>query len=77
MLENEYQWFLENYNELFKQYGTSFLALKNKSVLGVYQSYAEGVKKTLQNEEPGTFIVQKCNGEKSAYTNYISSMCFC
>lgn len=77
MLENEYQWFLENYNDLFKQYGIAFLAIKNKSVLGVYQSYAEGVKKTLQSEEPGTFIVQKCNGEESAYTNYISSMCFC
>ena len=77
MLENEYQWFLENYNDLFKQYGISFLAIKNRSVLGVYQSYAEGVKKTLQKEEAGTFIVQKCNGEESAYTNYIASVCFC
>lgn len=77
MLENEFQWFLENYDKLYKQYGVSFLAIKNKSVLGVYQSYAEGVKKTLENEELGTFIVQKCNGDESAYTNYIFSMCFC
>ena len=77
MLEKEYQWFLENYNALFNQYGHAFLAIKNGAVLGVYQSYAEGVKKTLLSEEPGTFIVQKCNGEESAYTNYISSMCFC
>lgn len=77
MLENEFQWFLENYDELYKQHGVSFLAIKNKSVLGVYQSYAEGVKKTLENEELGTFIVQKCNGDESAYTNYISSTNFC
>jgi hypothetical protein len=76
MLQNEYKWFLDNYADLYKQYGASFLAIKNKTVLGVYHSYAEGVKKTLQNEEAGTFIVQKCNGDESAYTNYISSICF-
>lgn len=77
MLENEYKWFLENYDDLFAQYGTVYLAIKNKTVLGVYTSYAEGVKETLKKEDPGTFIVQKCNGNESAYTNYISSMCFC
>ena len=77
MLENEYKWFLENYDDLFKQYGTACLAIKNRTVLGVYKSYAEGVKETLKKEAPGTFIVQKCNGDESAYTNYISSMCFC
>ena len=76
MLQNEYKWFLDNYADLYKQYGASFLAIKNKTVLGVYHSYAEGVKKTLQSEEAGTFIVQKCNGDESAYTNYISSICF-
>lgn len=77
MLENEYKWFLENYDDLFVQYGTVYLAIKNKTVLGVYKSYAEGVKETLRKEDPGTFIVQQCNGNESAYTNYISSMCFC
>lgn len=45
MLQNEYKWFLDNYADLYKQYGASFLAIKNKTVLGVYHSYAEGVKK--------------------------------
>ena len=57
-MQNEYQWFLDNYSDLFRQYGTSFLAIKNKTVLGVYRSYAEGVRKTLLKEEAGTFIVQ-------------------
>lgn len=39
MLQNEYKWFLDNYVDLYKQYGASFLAIKNKTVLGVYHSY--------------------------------------
>jgi len=72
----DYKWFLENYEELFKTYGNSYLAIKNKAVLGVYSSYAEGVRTASQNNELGTFIVQRCNGDESAYTIYISSTFF-
>jgi hypothetical protein len=76
MLKDEYKWFLDNYADLFKKYGDSFLAIKGKTVLGSYRSYAEGVRKTSEKEKIGTFIIQKCNGDESAYTNYISSICF-
>lgn len=76
MQESDYKWFVENYDSLSKYYGNAFLAIKNKQVLGVYASYAEGIRKTLETEEIGSFIVQKCNGDVAAYTNYISSMVF-
>lgn len=76
MLKDEYKWFLDNYADLFKKYGDSFLAIKGKAVLGSYRSYAEGVRKTSEKEKIGTFIIQKCNGDESAYTSYISSICF-
>lgn len=72
----DYKWFLDNYTSLFKTYGTCFLVIKNKNILGVYSSYAEGLKTTLKKEEIGTFIIQKCDGKDSAYTNYISSINF-
>ena len=72
----DYQWFLDNYTDLYTQYGESFLAIKNKTIIGVYSSYAEGVKITSESHELGSFIIQKCNGSESAYTNYISSMNF-
>ena len=45
-------------------------------MLGNYNSYAEGVKKTLETEEIGTFIVQECSLDFEAYNSYIASMDF-
>ena len=76
MQDVDYKWFLDNYLELYKKYGDTFLVIKNKTVIGSYNSYAEAVKAMEGREDIGTFIVQKCNGCESAYTNYISSICF-
>lgn len=70
MQDSDYQWFLENYSELYDEFGASFLAIKNKNILGVYSTYADGVRETLRSEEIGTFIVQECNGNSSAYISY-------
>ena len=69
----DFEWFVENYQNLFQQYGNSFLAIKNKSVLAAYDSYADAVRETQKKELLGTFIVQKCDGTESAYSNYIAS----
>lgn len=74
MQDNDYKWFLANYDRLFQEYGTAFLAIKNEKVLGSYKSYADGVRETAKTEELGTFIVQLCNGDDSGYTNYIASI---
>lgn len=76
MQKRDYAWFLENYSDLFGKYGSAYLVIKNETVIGTYSSYAEGVKETSKTEPLGSFIVQKCDGSESAYTNYISSMNF-
>lgn len=76
MQEKDYYWFLENYESLYKEYGCAYLAIKNSKVLGAYKSYADGVRSTQATEELGSFIVQLCNGDESAYTNIITSMNF-
>ena len=77
MLTSDFQWFLANYKELYSKYGESYIAIKDKKVLGKYNSYAEGVRETQKTEQLGTFIDQNCGKDESAYTNYISSTCFC
>ena len=72
----DYHWFIDNYNDLYKKYGKSFLAIKDKNVIGAFSSYAEGIKAGTEKNKLGSFIVQYCNGDESAYTNYISSMNF-
>ena len=74
MQEKDYKWFLDNYDNLFEDYGHKYLAIKNQTVLGAYSSYADAVRTTARTEELGTFIVQLCNGNETAYTNYISSL---
>lgn len=73
-MDSDYNWFLENYDQLFQKYGECYLVIKNKVVLGKFSSYGEGVRGALKTEEPGTFIVQHCNGNESGYTNYIASL---
>lgn len=72
--QKDYEWFLQNYDNLFKKYGVSYLAIKNQQVLGTYNSYAEAVRETEKSEPAGDFIVQFCNGNETGYTNRISSM---
>lgn len=70
----DFKWFKENHVDLFKKYGDTFLAIKNEQVIGTYRSYAEGVRKTSEKEELGTFIIQHCTQDESGYTNFIYSM---
>lgn len=75
-MSEDFAWFKEHYIEFQNTYGNSFLAIKNKQVIGTYPTYAEGVRNTLKTEEIGTFIIQECNSECEAYQCYIASMNF-
>lgn len=72
MLE-DFNWFVENYDRLYGEYGCKYLAIKNKTVIGAYDDVRTAIDTTEKTEEPGTFIVQKCDGTQDAYTNYIAS----
>lgn len=76
MQTEDFKWFVENYNELFKKYGLCFLAIKNKEVLGTYQSAKDAVSDISKKYPLGSFIVQLCNGDKSGYTNYFANSQF-
>lgn len=73
---SDFAWFKANYDELSEKYNGKYIAIKDKTVLGDYTSYGEAVRQTELFEKRGTYIVQKCNGKESGYTNYISSMNF-
>lgn len=69
----DFQWFLDNYMTLFKQYGHKVFAIQNKSILGIYNDKTVAIDSTTKKYPLGTFIVQECNGDESGYTNYITS----
>ena len=76
MQKDDFQWFKEHYDELYTRYGNVYLAIKDKTVLGSYATFGDGVRETAKTEQPGTFIVQYCDGTQSAYRNHIASMNF-
>ena len=73
---DDFNWFSNNYAELQKRYGDSFLSIKNRQVLGSYRSYAEAVKETQKVEKIGSFIVQECSASGAMNQACIASMHF-
>lgn len=67
----DFEFFTKNYHELFEQYGHKFLAIKNKKVIGSYESVIEAIKKLSGTHEIGTYIIQECTGDESAYRTSI------
>ena len=67
-LEKEFKYYIKNQNKLVKQYNNKCIVIKNKKVIGVYDSEAEAVQETSKNETLGTFLVQKCTPGKESYT---------
>lgn len=56
----DFQYFLDNIGNLFCEYGDRFVVIKNKAVLGSYDTAADAITNTTKSEKMGTFIVQRC-----------------
>lgn len=69
----DFDFFLEQYEELYKKYGKCFVAIKNKKILGIFHTEEEAIDITSSEYGLGEFIIQECNGDESGYTNYITS----
>lgn len=67
-LKKEFEFYLENQTELAKKYNGKYIVVKNREVIGVFDSEIEAVEKTSVNHELGTFLVQKCEPGKESYT---------
>ena len=69
--KRDFDFFIANYQELFKQYGHKFLAIKNEKVIGAYDSVPDAISKLSPTYEIGTYIIQECTGDDSAYRTTI------
>ena len=60
MQDLDFDYFVRNLDDLYQTYGHKFLAIKNFSVLGVYDSFDEALDTTMKTEQLGTFLIQEC-----------------
>lgn len=72
-LKAEFQYFLENQKELLEKYSGKVIAIKDKTVIGVFDSEGEAVAKTQKDHKLGTFLVQKVEPGTSGYTQTFHS----
>ena len=69
--EQDFDFFLDHYNEFFQRYGTCFIAIRDGRVLGTYSSAREAAYNLNPDYPVGSYILQECNGEENAYTTRI------
>ncbi len=69
--KEDFDYFVNHYPELFKEYGHKFLAIKDKKVLGAYNAVQDAISDLSSTYEVGTYIIQECTGDESAYRTTI------
>ena len=74
MQEQDFRWYKDNLLALYSKYGDKHIAIKDKTVLGSYNTAAEAIVETAKTEPIGSFIVQKCGADKGAYTISIATI---
>ena len=72
-MDNDFQWFLDNYDDLYQKNGHKFYAIQNKQILGMYDDQNEAIDETMKTHPLGMLCVQECNGDESGYTVTIMS----
>jgi hypothetical protein len=60
MQKQDYEYFLQNTDQFYKQYGHKYLAIKDQGIFGVYSTFNETLENTLKTESLGSFLVQEC-----------------
>lgn len=73
MLEKDFQYYLDNQQELVKKYNGRFVVIKDQSVIGDYASDLEALKEASKLYEVGTFLIQKCTTGGEDYTQTFHS----
>jgi len=76
-LEKEFKYFIENKDNLVKKYNGKYIVIKDRKVIGDYDSEIEAIQKTSKDESLGTFLVQKCTlGNENYKQTYHSRVIF-
>lgn len=77
MLEKEFKYYLNNQDELVKQYNGKFIVIKNQTVIGYYDTEMDSYNETLKEHKLGTFLIQHClPGEESHTATFHSRVVF-
>lgn len=72
-LQKEFEYYLENQDEIVDQYDGKYIVIKDCSVIGSYDDEITAINETKKSHEIGTFLVQKVEQGEGAYTQTFHS----
>lgn len=67
MKDKNLQFFKDNKAELVNNFTNKFIVIANSEVIGSYDSEEEAYFQTIKTHDLGTFIIQLCSLDESAY----------
>ena len=73
LLAKEFQFYLDNQEELLQQYDGRVIVIKGRQVIGDYDSDATAISETRKTHQMGTFLVQRVTAGQEAYTQTFHS----
>ena len=72
-LRDEFDFFINNQASIVESYNGKYVVIKNREILGAYESEHEAIEKTTQTHSLGTFLVQLATPGNTAYTQTFHS----
>jgi hypothetical protein len=72
-LEDELQYYISNQEELVSKYEGKYLVIKDKKVVGVFESEIQAYDDSKDKYELGTFLIQPCMPGQDNYTQTFHS----
>lgn len=73
MLQQEFQYYLDNQENLVKEFNGKVLVIIGEEIVGVYNTETEAYFESIKKYEPGTFLVQQCTPGNDSYTQTFHS----
>jgi hypothetical protein len=58
--KQDYEYFINNIEELYKKYGHSFLVVKGEEIIGAYDTFESAFDETVKSLPLGSFLIQEC-----------------
>lgn len=72
-LRKEFQFYLDNQDEIVEKYDGKVVAIKGSKILGAYNSAGEALNQTRKTHKLGSFLIQKVSDGNKDYTRTIRS----
>ena len=72
-LTKEFQYYLDNQDEIVREYNGKFVVIKNCALIGAYDNELDALQKTKEEHQAGTFLVQRVSPGDTEYSQTFHS----